>query len=96
MPADESSAISTEDLPLIRASELAQYSFCRRAWWLGTVKGIPSGNQAALARGGQFHRSHTHQVHTALRWHHASFFLLSGGSLLLIIALAWLLLTFSA
>jgi hypothetical protein len=96
MPANESVTTSTEDLPLIRASELAQYSFCRRAWWLGTIKGIPSGNQAALTRGGQIHRSHAHQVQTALRWHHASFFLLSGGGLLLIIVLAWLLLTFNA
>jgi hypothetical protein len=95
MPADESATISTEHLPLIRASELAQYNFCRRTWWLGTIKGIPSRNQTALTRGGQIHRSHAYQVQTALRWRHASFFLLSGGGFLLIIALVWLLLTFN-
>ena len=36
---------------LIQASELAQYGFCHRAWWLGTVKGVRSANRTALARG---------------------------------------------
>jgi hypothetical protein len=76
-------------LPLIRANELTQYSFCHRAWWLGTVKQVPANNQAALARGTQTHRHHSHQVQAALRWRQASFFLLGGGGLLLTVAVLW-------
>lgn len=76
-----------DSLPLIRASELNQYSFCHRAWWLGTVRRVPANNQAVLAHGIQIHRLHSHQVQVALRWRQASFFLLAGGGLLLGVAL---------
>jgi hypothetical protein len=76
----------TDNLALIRANELAQYSFCHRAWWLSTVHGIPSHNQAVLARGVQTHRRHGNEIRAALRWRRASFFLLGGGGLLLIMA----------
>ncbi len=95
MSADLSSTDRPDSLPLIRASELAQYSFCQRAWWLSTVKRIPSNNQAALTRGTQTHSDHADQVRAALRWRQASFFLFGGGGLLLIIVLVWLLLTFT-
>lgn len=69
----------TDNLALIRANELAQYSFCHRAWWLNTVKGIPSRNQAVLARGVQTHRRHGDEVRAALRWRRASFFFMEWG-----------------
>ena len=77
--------------PLIRASELSQYGFCHRAWWLSTVKQVSSNHQAALIRGTRIHRNHTDQVRAALRWRQASFFLLGGGGLLLSVALLWYL-----
>jgi hypothetical protein len=86
---------TADSLPLIRASELAQYGFCQRAWWLGTVKRLPSRQQAALTRGTRTHHEHFHQVQVAVRWRQASFSLFGGGGVLLIIALIWLLLTFS-
>jgi hypothetical protein len=76
-------------LPLIRASELVQYSFCHSAWWLGTVKNLPSTNQATLARGKQAHSHHAHKVQTALYWRRTGLFLLSSGILFLIIAVLW-------
>ncbi len=76
-----------EALPLIRASELTQFSFCQRAWWLNTVKQIPPNNQAVLKHGTHIHHLHTRQVHAALRWRQAGFFLLVGGGLLLSVAL---------
>lgn len=85
-PADD----SPHNLPLIRASELTQYSFCHRAWWLGTIKGIPANNQAPLTRGVKLHHSHASQVRVAIRWRRASFFLWGSGGLLLTIALLWL------
>jgi hypothetical protein len=33
-PAQPRSPLPLDNLPFIRASELAEYSFCRRAWWL--------------------------------------------------------------
>ena len=89
MSTDNTAIDRTDNLPMIRASELNQYSFCQRAWWLGTIKGIPSNNQAALTRGVQLHHSHENQVRAVLRWRQASFFLWGGGGLLLSIALFW-------
>jgi hypothetical protein len=73
-----------EPLSLIRASELAQYSFCHRAWWLGTVKGLPSASRSNLARGVRHHQSHEQQVHAAGRWRRLGLILLGSGLLLLI------------
>ncbi len=76
----------TDNLTLIRANELTQYNFCHRAWWLSTVQGISSQNQATLARGVQTHRRHEGEIQAALRWRQASFFLFASGGLLLIMA----------
>ncbi|MEW5960808.1 MAG: hypothetical protein AB1801_24040 [Chloroflexota bacterium] len=78
--------------PLIRASELAQFDFCRRAWWLGTVKGWPADNRASLKRGTAGHRFHGRQVHLAARWRRVGLLLLAGGGLLLVTAVVrlWL------
>ena len=95
MPADPPATDQPVDLPLIRASELAQYSFCQRAWWLGTIKRIPSRQQAALTRGTQTHREYYHQVQSSVRWRQASFSLFGGGGILLLMALIWLLLSFN-
>jgi hypothetical protein len=91
MSADLSTTDPANNLPLIRASELTQYSFCHRAWWLSTVKQVSSNHQAALIRGTRVHRDHTYQVRVAHRWRQASFFLLGGGGLLLSVALFWYL-----
>ncbi len=48
--------------PVIRASEIAQYAFCARAWWLGRVKGFRSTNVAAMRRGLARHRAHGRTV----------------------------------
>ena len=73
-----------EELPLIRASELAQYSFCHRAWWLGTVKGLPSRSRAGLARGARHHERHAGQVYAAGWWRQLGLLLLGSGLLLLL------------
>lgn len=87
MTAPPSPPAPAESLPLIRASELNQYSFCHRSWWLGTIKQIPANNQAVLAHGIQTHRHHSYQVRAALRWRQASVFLFAGGVILLAMAL---------
>jgi len=46
------------DSPIIHASELGEFSYCHRAWWLRRVKGLPSTNVAALASGRALHAEH--------------------------------------
>lgn len=48
--------------PLIRASELAQYAFCARAWWLSRVMGYRSANVAAMRHGTARHGTHGRAV----------------------------------
>lgn len=81
---------SPDSLALIRASELAQYSFCHRAWWLGTVKGLPSQSQAALERGTRHHKHHGGQIYAAKRWQQLGLILLACGMFLLVFTLVWL------
>ena len=76
--------------PVIRASEVAQYAYCARAWWLGRVRGYRSTNMAAMRQGAARHRTHGRAVvgyHFLRRT--AVFLLVLAGALLL----AWLLLS---
>ena len=45
----------------IRASDVATYLFCARAWWY-QQKGIGSRNMTDLKRGSELHRRHGRQV----------------------------------
>lgn len=51
---------------IIRASEIGQYAFCSRAWWLGSIKGLQSENQEELTEGKSAHAQHGHTVAVAL------------------------------
>lgn len=43
---------------IIRASEIAEYLFCRRAWWLSQVAGYAIEESEAMAEGSAYHRRH--------------------------------------
>ncbi|MFQ6015705.1 MAG: hypothetical protein ACE5NP_09715 [Anaerolineae bacterium] len=51
---------------VIRASEIAQYTYCARAWWLKRVKGYESAHVEALATGQAAHKAHG----GAVEWYH--------------------------
>lgn len=67
---------------IIRASELAQYAYCARAWWLGSVLGVRSTNTHDLQRGQVVHQIHGRQVW----WSRA--LLMGAGALIVLAVLA--------
>jgi hypothetical protein len=42
----------------IRASEIGEYLYCRRAWWLGRVLGRENANRAEMQAGIERHAAH--------------------------------------
>jgi CRISPR/Cas system-associated exonuclease Cas4 (RecB family) len=48
-------------MPVIRASDIGNYLYCRRAWWY-RKQGAASENQAELAAGTELHRQHGRKV----------------------------------
>lgn len=53
----------------VSASELAEYAYCRRAWWLRAVRGATSAEQGT--RFGDGHRAHARHG-AGLRWARAA------------------------
>jgi len=49
----------------IRASEIGEYEFCARAWWLGRVLGREHENPHQLAAGRRRHVQHGRTVNLA-------------------------------
>lgn len=43
---------------IIRASEIGEYVYCRRAWWLSRVSGRVSQNARVKKRGTVYHEKH--------------------------------------
>jgi hypothetical protein len=52
-------------MPIIRASEIGSYLYCRRAWRY-RKDGVESENQAELAAGTELHRQHGRKALSAL------------------------------
>jgi hypothetical protein len=76
---------------IIRASEIGQFVFCQRAWWLGAVQGYRPVNDAVLAAGTQAHARHGRSVAASQRWQQVGYVLLILGVLLGAVALCYLL-----
>jgi len=76
---------------VIRASELGEYAYCARAWWLGRVLGYRPANLERLAAGEAAHVRHGQEVvsyHRLQRWAYVLLALaLLVGALLLVLAL---------
>jgi CRISPR/Cas system-associated exonuclease Cas4 (RecB family) len=46
----------------IRASELGEYLYCRRSWWLRRVKGYRPNNTPQRTTGDTYHQQHYERV----------------------------------
>jgi CRISPR/Cas system-associated exonuclease Cas4 (RecB family) len=68
--------------PLIRASEIGSYLYCRRAWWY-RKQGVESENQSEMATGTELHRKHGRKVIAAGLLRTLGFILLLAAFVLL-------------
>jgi hypothetical protein len=51
---------------IIRASEIGQYAYCARAWWLGSIEELPSSHRREMAAGEAIHLRHGQGVRASL------------------------------
>jgi len=72
---------------IIRASEIGQYDYCAKAWWLGSVEGVASSNTRELQAGMLAHEQHGRVVGRAARLQQSAVVLLMVGIALLAIFL---------
>jgi len=80
------------DDDLVRASELSQFAYCARAWWLGRVMGYRSANAAAMQAGTVRHRAHGRTVEGAYRLRRLALALFALAAVALAAALVvWLI-----
>jgi CRISPR/Cas system-associated exonuclease Cas4 (RecB family) len=54
--------MARERLPIIRASEVGEYVYCARAWWLRRVAGLEPAGHARREHGTVLHRRHGRAV----------------------------------
>jgi hypothetical protein len=70
--------------PVIRASEIGSYLYCRRAWWY-RKQGMESDNQAEMSTGTEMHRQHGRRVLAAGLLRAAGFMLLLFAAVVLVV-----------
>ena len=68
---------------IIRASEIGQYDYCAKAWWLGSIEGVQPTNVPELQAGTAAHEQHGRQVSRAARVQQIAIGLLTLGVILL-------------
>jgi hypothetical protein len=67
---------------LIKASELVDFEYCRRAWWYRHVQKLEPTHHRRLARGQAAHGQHHQQVQSAGLWRRVGLVFLAAGLLL--------------
>ena len=72
---------------IIRASEIGQYDYCAKAWWLGSIEEVPPSNVHDLQAGLAAHEAHGRQVNRATRMQQIAIGLLVLGASLLAVFL---------
>jgi hypothetical protein len=72
---------------IIRASEIGQYNFCAKAWWLGSIDGVQPSNIRELQAGTAAHEEHGRKVKRAMNVQMAALVLIGLGAVILVAAL---------
>ena len=54
--------MARQQLPIIRASEMGEYVYCARAWWLRRVAGLEPAGHERRELGTALHRRHGRAV----------------------------------
>ena len=54
--------VARQRLPIIRASEMGEYAYCARAWWLRRVAGLEPAGRERREHGVALHRRHGRAV----------------------------------
>jgi len=77
--------------PIITASEINEYAFCARSWWLSRVKGYASAHWPQMASGRQAHAAHGQLVARSEALQRAAYLVLVVAALVVALAIASLL-----
>ncbi len=77
----------TDQDRLIRASEVGQYVYCARAWWLGDVLGYQSAHGQEMAAGHAAHRLHGRAVAGYHQLQHLAYLCLVMAGLVAVVLL---------
>jgi hypothetical protein len=65
----------------VTASEVGQYAYCARSWWLSAVDGVAPVDPQLLAQGVRRHERHGWRVAMARVAHRLALWLLGGAAL---------------
>ena len=72
-----------KDRSYVRASDIGQWSFCQRAWWLAQVRKAPHERPQRLDWGERAHAAHGRRTARAQWLQRSGLALLAGGLILL-------------
>jgi CRISPR/Cas system-associated exonuclease Cas4 (RecB family) len=73
--------------PLINASELGEFAYCERAWWLRHARQLSPVPTERLASGRAAHQKHFDAVQSATRWRWLAVGLVAVALLLLLLVI---------
>ena len=80
-----------KDRSLVRASDIASWTYCHRAWWLAHVQQAENENPQALRRGDRAHQRHGAGLVRSSQLQRLGLILVLAGLALAILALLlWL------
>ena len=72
---------------IFRASELAEYVYCRRAWWVRRVQEISLPDSPELQYGVSVHADHNNRVDYAIGLQYCGYLLIVVGIVALLLLL---------
>jgi len=75
--------------PVLRASEIGNYLYCARSWWLGRVLGYPSAHREKMVQVEEEHRAHGRDVVAYHRLRRLGYVVLALALLLALTILCW-------